>query len=76
MAIMNADPSRGWTGKELAQCLNAPARNMLTQLAEWQAEADPEDDWPESLACAIPELVAARLIHRLQSLGIACDERE
>lgn len=35
MAIMNADPSRGWTGKELAQQLQVKPRNMLTQLAEW-----------------------------------------
>ncbi|WP_406046474.1 IS4 family transposase [Micromonospora sp. NBC_00898] len=35
MAIMNADPSRGWTGKELAQRLQVKPRNMLTQLAEW-----------------------------------------
>jgi hypothetical protein len=35
VAIMNADPSRGWTGRELAQQLQAKPRNMLTQLAEW-----------------------------------------
>jgi hypothetical protein len=35
MALMNADPSRGWTGKELAQQLQVKPRNMLTQLAEW-----------------------------------------
>jgi hypothetical protein len=34
-AIMNADPNRGWTGKELAQQLQVKPRNMLTQLAEW-----------------------------------------
>jgi hypothetical protein len=33
--IMNADPGRGWTGRELAQHLQVPPRNMLTQLAEW-----------------------------------------
>jgi DNA-binding IclR family transcriptional regulator len=32
---MNADPNRGWTGKELAQQLQVKPRNMLTQLAEW-----------------------------------------
>jgi hypothetical protein len=32
---MNADPGRGWTGRELAQHLQVPPRNMLTQLAEW-----------------------------------------
>ena len=32
---MTADPGRGWTGKELAQRLQVPPRNMLTQLAEW-----------------------------------------
>ena len=35
MAIMNTDPGRGWTGKELAQQLQVKPRNMLTQLAEW-----------------------------------------
>jgi hypothetical protein len=35
MTIMNSDPSRGWTGRELAQRLQVPPRNMLTQLAEW-----------------------------------------
>ena len=34
-AIMNADPSRNWTGKELAQQLQVQPHNMLTQLAEW-----------------------------------------
>jgi Insertion element 4 transposase N-terminal/Transposase DDE domain len=33
--LMNKDPSRGWTGRELAQHLQVPPRNMLTQLAEW-----------------------------------------
>jgi hypothetical protein len=33
--LMNADPGRGWTGRELAQHLQVPPRNMLTQLAEW-----------------------------------------
>ncbi len=32
---MSADPGRGWTGKELAQQLQVPPRNILTQLAEW-----------------------------------------
>jgi hypothetical protein len=35
VAIMTADPGRDWTGKELAQHLQVPPRNMLTQLAEW-----------------------------------------
>jgi hypothetical protein len=35
MAIMNADPGRAWTGRELAQRLQVKPRNMLTQLAEW-----------------------------------------
>lgn len=35
ITIMNGDPARGWTGKELAQRLHVPPRNMLTQLAEW-----------------------------------------
>jgi hypothetical protein len=35
VAIMTADPRQGWTGKELAQRLQVPPRNMLTQLAEW-----------------------------------------
>jgi hypothetical protein len=33
--LMKADPGRGWTGRELAQHLQVPPRNMLTQLAEW-----------------------------------------
>jgi DNA-binding IclR family transcriptional regulator len=32
---MIADPDRGWTGKELAEHIQVPPRNMLTQLAEW-----------------------------------------
>jgi hypothetical protein len=32
---MNADPERGLTGRELAEQLQVPPRNMLTQLAEW-----------------------------------------
>jgi DNA-binding IclR family transcriptional regulator len=32
---MNVDPSRGWTGRELAEHLQVPPRNLLTQLAEW-----------------------------------------
>jgi hypothetical protein len=32
---MNADPGRGWTGRQLAQHLQVPPRNILTQLAEW-----------------------------------------
>jgi hypothetical protein len=35
MAILTADPSRGLTGKELAQQLQVKPHNMLTQLAEW-----------------------------------------
>jgi hypothetical protein len=35
MAIMNADPTRNWTGSELAEQLQVKPRNMLTQLAEW-----------------------------------------
>jgi hypothetical protein len=33
--IMNADPRRNWTGRELAERLQVKPRNMLTQLAEW-----------------------------------------
>jgi len=33
--LMNTDPGRAWTGTELAQHLQVPPRNMLTQLAEW-----------------------------------------
>ena len=33
--LMTADPPRGWTGRELAERLQVPPRNMLTQLAEW-----------------------------------------
>ena len=32
---MSGEPARGWTGRELAQRLQIPRRNMLTQLAEW-----------------------------------------
>jgi len=35
MTIMSGEPARGWTGRELAQRLQVPPRNMLTQLAEW-----------------------------------------
>jgi hypothetical protein len=35
MALINADPGRSWTGKQLAQQLRVPPHNMLTQLAEW-----------------------------------------
>jgi hypothetical protein len=35
MAIMNSDRDRSWTGRELAERLVIPPRNMLTQLAEW-----------------------------------------
>jgi hypothetical protein len=34
-AIMNADPTRAWSGRELAKRLGIAPRNMLTQLAEW-----------------------------------------
>jgi hypothetical protein len=33
--IMNTDPHRGWSGRELAERLQVKPRNMLTQLAEW-----------------------------------------
>jgi hypothetical protein len=33
--IMNTDPHRGWSGRELADKLQVKPRNMLTQLAEW-----------------------------------------
>jgi hypothetical protein len=35
MTIMSGEPARGWTGRELAQRLQVPPRNILTQLAEW-----------------------------------------
>ena len=34
-AIITSQPPRDWSGYELAQRLNVPPRNMLTQLAEW-----------------------------------------
>lgn len=46
------------------------------RLIDEYAHADPKEEWPDSLACAIPELVAARFIHKLQLHGIACDEHE
>jgi hypothetical protein len=33
--LMETDPERLWSGKEIAEYLNAPPRNILTQLAEW-----------------------------------------
>jgi hypothetical protein len=33
--IMTSEPRRDWSGRELADRLGAPPRNMLTQLAEW-----------------------------------------
>lgn len=43
---MTTDPHRVWTGRELAEHLQVPVHNMLTQLAEWVrygflARADP-----------------------------------
>jgi len=35
IAIMNSDPGRSWSGAELAEQLQLPPRNLLTQLAEW-----------------------------------------
>ena len=32
---MTTDPGRAWTGRELADHLQVPLHNMLTQLAEW-----------------------------------------
>ena len=34
-AIMNADPDRHWSGKDLADQLGVKPHNMLTQLSEW-----------------------------------------
>ncbi|TWF82331.1 DDE family transposase [Pseudonocardia hierapolitana] len=34
-ALLGSDPRRAWSGTELAQTLQVPKRNMLTQLAEW-----------------------------------------
>jgi len=34
-AIMNSDPSRSWSGRELAESLQVNLHNMLTQLSEW-----------------------------------------
>jgi hypothetical protein len=34
-ALMEADPTRPWRGRELADKLGIKPRNMLTQLAEW-----------------------------------------
>ena len=34
-AIMNTNPARPWSGRELAEQLAITPRNMLTQLAEW-----------------------------------------
>lgn len=33
--IMNTDPRRAWSGRELAERLTITPRNLLTQLAEW-----------------------------------------
>jgi len=32
---MASEPGRDWPGRELAERLGVPPRNMLTQLAEW-----------------------------------------
>jgi hypothetical protein len=32
---MTTQPHTDWAGRELANLLNVPPRNMLTQLAEW-----------------------------------------
>ena len=34
-ALLSSEPRRAWTGAELAQTLQIPKHNMLTQLAEW-----------------------------------------
>jgi Insertion element 4 transposase N-terminal/Transposase DDE domain len=34
-ALLASDPSRGWSGTELAEKLQVKKHNMLTQLAEW-----------------------------------------
>jgi hypothetical protein len=34
-AIMTSQPPRDWSGRELAQLLGVPPRNMHTQLGEW-----------------------------------------
>ena len=34
-ALMNSEPHRSWTGRELADHLQVKLHNMLTQLAEW-----------------------------------------
>jgi hypothetical protein len=34
-AIMNTDPRRSWSGRELADQLQVKPRNLLTQLGEW-----------------------------------------
>jgi hypothetical protein len=34
-ALLVSDPRRAWSGAELAETLQIPKRNMLTQLAEW-----------------------------------------
>jgi hypothetical protein len=40
-------------------------------------DVEPDDDnWPDNLACAVPELVAARLVAKLHALGIAGDEQD
>lgn len=41
------------------------------------AHRDPDEDGaPESLACAIPELVAARFAYKLRCLSIICDQKD
>jgi transposase IS4-like protein/DDE family transposase len=34
-ALLGSDPRRAWSGAELAETLQVPKHNMLTQLAEW-----------------------------------------
>ena len=45
-------------------------------IAEYQNIGPDDEAWPRHLACAVPELVAARLVAKLEALGIAADEED
>jgi hypothetical protein len=45
-------------------------------LIQEYSRADPDEGWPDHLACAIPELVAARFMQKMDVHGIPGDEHE
>lgn len=45
-------------------------------LIQEYSTADPEEGWPDHLACAIPELVAARFVEKMSTQGIVGEEED